>query len=172
MLELQREVWRWNDESCIRSGLTKSFGARLRRQRQRHQRHLLTPYLRFDSASSAVDERMDHHQHLRGVTADETAYRVRADGEDALDGGQSSGSSQTAAVGMGRRLQGVTKCRSSSVFYDLRVVEFNDIPFYPDHVQVRSRRDSPGGWLASSLVGEWSLGSGPTPGRRTQHVFG
>ncbi|GIL54065.1 hypothetical protein Vafri_9624, partial [Volvox africanus] len=34
------------------------------------------------------------------------------------------------------RASGGSRCRPSNVFFDLRVVELNDIPFFPDHVQV------------------------------------
>ncbi|GIL54066.1 hypothetical protein Vafri_9624, partial [Volvox africanus] len=58
VLELQREIWRWNDEACLRSGLTKSFAATVGgtrgHRRQLQLRRLRGLFLQDGAATAAA----------------------------------------------------------------------------------------------------------------------
>ncbi|KAG2494341.1 hypothetical protein HYH03_007398 [Edaphochlamys debaryana] len=111
VLELQREVWRWNDESCLRTGgAAKTLGAvgsglrrLLGRGWGRSERPvLLTP----------------------GGEAQATAGPGTEADTEAGDGGER------------RRLASGGRCRPSNTVFELRVVELGDMAFFPEQLQV------------------------------------
>ncbi|GFR47853.1 hypothetical protein Agub_g9636, partial [Astrephomene gubernaculifera] len=109
VLELQREVWRWNDEACLRSGMPKSFGDS-GRQRRRQLRSAL----------------------LRGVDSGEGKQL-------GVVLGAAEQQQQQLQQQRGRRLQGGSsspRCRPANVFFELRVVDLSSLPLYPDQLQV------------------------------------
>ncbi|GLC48033.1 hypothetical protein PLESTB_000051600 [Pleodorina starrii] len=145
VLELQREIWRWNDDACIRSGLTKSFGSGRRLQQLRR----LMTTLGLDTAgttTTAATTATTGASGGGGGNADRRrlAVGLQAREDDTTDQGQEQDVVFAVEGADGQQRQrrllrgsgGGSRCRASSVFFDLRVVELNDIPFYPDHVQV------------------------------------
>ncbi|GIM10137.1 hypothetical protein Vretimale_13907 [Volvox reticuliferus] len=168
VLELQREIWRWNDEACLRSGLTKSFSTSVSsisgHRRQLQLRRLKAVFHQDGAATAATDRTLgqhlgDEYSHLDKARDEHLDLDLDPDLDSDSDEAQWSAGSNDADTGIGvereaekeeeesleggtqrrfRRLHagGGSRCRASNVFFDLRVVELNDIPFYPDHVQV------------------------------------
>ncbi|PNW72430.1 hypothetical protein CHLRE_16g678997v5 [Chlamydomonas reinhardtii] len=132
VLELQREVWRWNDGACMRAGLAQSFpdtgrrllADRLRQRRAERLRRLQALIEGHDTGARSA------------LPSGEASYLADLLSEDAMEGPDAAGAASAAGAGGRRALLGGGKCRQSSVLFDLRLLELSDVPFYPDQLQV------------------------------------
>ncbi|KAG2447351.1 hypothetical protein HYH02_007680 [Chlamydomonas schloesseri] len=148
VLQLQREVWRWNDENCMRSGLARSFpdsnggrrlllSDRLQQRRAAQLRRLLAQLdgRDDDTAGTSSSSPADEASALDALLEQDSAASASSNSFSAI-----AAAAATGAGSRRRSLQGGSggggKCRQSSVFFDLRVLELSDLAFYPDQLQV------------------------------------
>ncbi len=148
VVAMQREVWRWNDEACIRKDLPKSFADGHRRRRGRRLRRLLAA----------------HGWVAEGLGTAQAAEEARDDEDEAVAGqlglaaGEEAGQAGRVRGHWRRRLLG--GCRSSRTFFELRVVELSSMPFVPDQLQARRGRkggrgrEGKGGTSVRAAIGQ------------------
>lgn len=159
VLQLQREVWRWNDEACLRSGLPAARGAGRRSgslskirnssSRRSRSRSLLQDLVDKAWPWAAGEEGEEGRQ---GSVAAAAAERRLASAAASLSysmgsgGGGGGAGEDGGSSGGGGGGGGGGRCRALNVFYELRVVELSDLPFYPDQLQVGLLYGQHGAW--------------------------
>ncbi len=132
-------MWRWNDEACLRSGLPAARGAgrrsgSLSKIRNSSSRRSLLQ----DVVDKAWPWVSDEEQGRTGSAAAAAVERRLASASYSMGsgGGGGGGGSDSSSSSGGGGGGGGGRCRALNVFYELRVVELSDLPFYPDQLQV------------------------------------